>query len=193
MGFKTALFLTIPDTIAAWAAYFKADTIFWAVCGSFGVAATTFCGQNYGAGNYRRVIGSTRAAVGLSTIINGTLLVVLIILARPVLMLFVTDEHVIEIGVYMMHSLMPFYMVSVFIEVINGALRGLGDVMIPTIFTLGALLLIRVPWLLVVVPQHKTIFNLVISYPLAWIANLIVLLIYYYIRRNKRLHIHEAN
>lgn len=37
------------DTIAAWATFTKIDLIFWAVCGAFGIAATTFAGQNYGA------------------------------------------------------------------------------------------------------------------------------------------------
>ena len=36
------------DPAAAWAAYGKLDAIFWTVCGAFGIAITTFSGQNYG-------------------------------------------------------------------------------------------------------------------------------------------------
>lgn len=41
------------DTAAAWAVYGKLDAIFWTVCGAFGIAITTFAGQNYGAGKHR--------------------------------------------------------------------------------------------------------------------------------------------
>ena len=38
------------DPAAAWAAYGKLDAIFWTVCGAFGIAITTFSGQNYAQG-----------------------------------------------------------------------------------------------------------------------------------------------
>jgi Na+-driven multidrug efflux pump len=43
------------DTTAAWSAYGKLDAIFWMVSTAFGIAITTFVGQNYGAGKMDRV------------------------------------------------------------------------------------------------------------------------------------------
>ena len=43
------------NTIAAWTAYGKIDGIFWMSMGSFGIAVTTFVGQNFGAGKNDRV------------------------------------------------------------------------------------------------------------------------------------------
>ena len=40
------------DTIAAWTAYGKVDSIFWMIMGAYGVSITTFAGQNFGAGKY---------------------------------------------------------------------------------------------------------------------------------------------
>lgn len=172
------------DVIAAWAAYFKVDIVFWAVAGSFGVAATTFCGQNYGAGHNKRVSQSTRTALLMSSALNGSILILMLVFARPLLMMFLTEEHVIDIGVTMMHYLVPFYMISVFLEILNGSLRGLGYVMIPTIMTLSALLFVRLPWLLFYVTSHRELFLLIISYPMAWASNLVALIIYYfYIKR----------
>lgn len=174
------------DVIAAWAAYFKVDIVFWAVCGSFGVAATTFCGQNYGAGHMHRVKQSTRTALVMSSVLNGSILILMIVFARPLLMLFLTEDPVIDLGVYMMHCLVPFYMISVFLEILNGALRGLGNVLVPTAFTMAALLLVRMPWLLFYVVHHRELFLLIVSYPLAWASNLVALVIYYlYITRRK--------
>ena len=42
-------------TIAAWTAIGKTDSINWMICGAFGVAITTFVGQNFGAQKYARV------------------------------------------------------------------------------------------------------------------------------------------
>ena len=36
------------DTIAAWTAYGKVDSIFWMIMGAYGVSITTFAGQNFG-------------------------------------------------------------------------------------------------------------------------------------------------
>ena len=48
------------DIAAAWAAFGKLDAIFWTILGAFGIAVTTFAGQNYGAQKYDRVKKSTR-------------------------------------------------------------------------------------------------------------------------------------
>ena len=42
-------------TMAAWTAHGKTDSITWMICGAFGVAITTFVGQNFGAQKYRRI------------------------------------------------------------------------------------------------------------------------------------------
>lgn len=47
------------DTIAAWTAYGKIDSVFWMIINAFGISVTTFVGQNYGAG---KRTGFTRAS-----------------------------------------------------------------------------------------------------------------------------------
>ena len=37
------------DTVAAWGTFAKIDAVFWMVINAFGIAITTFVGQNYGA------------------------------------------------------------------------------------------------------------------------------------------------
>ena len=43
------------DTVAAWGTMGKIDAVFWMVCNAFAISITTFVGQNYGAGKYKRV------------------------------------------------------------------------------------------------------------------------------------------
>ena len=51
------------DTVAAWTAYGKVDGIFWMIMGAYGVAITTFAGQNFGAGKYDRIRKSVRVCM----------------------------------------------------------------------------------------------------------------------------------
>ena len=54
------------DTIAAWSAYGKIDALFWMIMSAYGVAITTFVGQNYGAGKYDRIKKSVRVCTGMA-------------------------------------------------------------------------------------------------------------------------------
>ena len=175
------------DTIAAWAAYGKLDIIFWACSSSFGVAVTTFCGQNYGAGKFERVFRSVRTAFAMSFTICGSILLVIYFFAPQLFSLFVTDQVVINIGIIMVHYMVPCYVCGIVIEVFSGALRGLGDVKWPTVFTLGGILGVRLPWLLFLVPAHHTLQMAILSYPAAWVGTLSCLIPYYFLRRKRLL------
>lgn len=123
------------DTVAAWAAYGKLDAIVWMVSGAFGIAITTFVGQNYGAGKYDRVRKSIRVCIGMDFAAAILLMLVLVCFRIPLFHIFVTDENVVEIGLKMMATMAPFYWLFVFTEVFSGALRGMGDVVVPMLIT----------------------------------------------------------
>ena len=157
------------DIVAAWAAYFKTDVIIWAILNAFGVTVTTFVGQNYGAGKKERVFQSVRVGLVQSSLLVVAIVILLISCAHPLLCLFLTDEDVIQIGVTMMHQFMPWYVLSVILEIFNGALRGLGDVKIPTIITTCCILGLRIPWVTWIVPAYHEVLTVILSYPMAWI------------------------
>ncbi|MCI8665699.1 MAG: MATE family efflux transporter [Dorea sp.] len=171
------------DTAAAWAAYGKLDAIFWTVCGAFGIAITTFSGQNYGAKRYDRVFKSVRVCLGMSFGICGSLLIFLVIFCRPLFHIFTTDLTVVKIGVYMLRYITPSYIVFVIIEILSGALRGIGDVLIPTLITLGGVCCVRLPWILLVVPRWHQLSSVMVSYPMSWMATAILLMLYYLYRK----------
>lgn len=177
------------DTAAAWAAFGKMDAIFWTVCGAFGIAITTFSGQNYGAGLYKRVKRSVRVCLGISLLTSAGLIVFLMIACRPLYYIFTSDTAVIDLGVYMLRLIVPSYIIYVFVEIFTGALRGIGDVFIPTLITLGGVCFIRIPWVLIVTPKSGELSTLLWSYPLAWSVTALFLIPYYFYKRKKRLGI----
>ena len=79
----------------------------------------------------------------------STVLVIFLIAARKILFsLFTNDETVIQIGCEMLVLITPWYIVYVFIEVLAGALRGVGDVIVPVIITLLGICVMRIAWLI---------------------------------------------
>lgn len=175
------------DTAAAWAAYGKLDAIFWTVCGSFGIAITTFSGQNFGARKFDRVKKSVRVCLAMALTVCGSLIVFLMIFCRPLYHIFTTDQAVVDIGVYMLRLITPSYVIFIFVEIFSGALRGIGDVLIPSTITLGGVLLVRLTWILFVTPMTGKLSTLLYSYPLAWGATALLLIPYYFHRRKQAL------
>lgn len=173
------------DTAAAWAAYGKLDAIFWTVCGSFGIAITTFAGQNFGARKFNRVKKSVRVCLAMALTVCGSLIVFLMIFCRPLYHIFTTDQAVVDIGVYMLRLITPSYVIFIFVEIFSGALRGIGDVLIPSTITLGGVLLVRLTWILFVTPMTGELSTLLYSYPLAWGATALLLIPYYFHRRKQ--------
>lgn len=173
------------DTSAAWSAYGKLDAIFWMVSGAIGISITTFVGQNYGARKYDRVHKSVRICLGIDSIISVILIVFLMLFRVPLFRLFTQDPSVIRIGSDMLALITPCYIFFVFIEVLAGALRGMGDVMIPTLITLLGVCVLRLIWIAVVLQISPTVNAIIYSYPVTWIATAVLFIIYYLYKKKR--------
>ena len=173
------------ETVAAWSAYGKLDAIFWMISGAIGISITTFVGQNYGAGKYSRVHKSVRICMGMDCIISFILILFLMLFRVPLFKLFTQDPAVIRIGSDMLALITPCYIFFVFIEVLAGALRGMGDVMIPTLITLLGVCVLRLIWVAIVLKVSPTINAIIYSYPVTWIATAILFIIYYLYKKKQ--------
>lgn len=180
---QTAVNALGTNTVAAWAAYGKLDAIFWTINAAFGIAVTTFVGQNYGAGKKERVVKSVHTGLFLSLGTGLFLIAFLMLTCRPIYGIFTTDSDVVEIGVYMLLKLMPSYVLAIFLEIYTGALRGIGDVFIPTLITLGGVGLVRLPWILLMMPRYNHVDIPLFSYPISWGITTLLLVPYYYHRK----------
>lgn len=174
-------------TVAAWTAYSKVDSLFWMVVSSFGVAVTTFVGQNYGAGLYKRVRSGVRQCLLMAVIAALGISGMLLPAGKVLLGLFTKDQEVIAIGIGMMRFLVPFFVTYVCVEIYSGALRGMGDALVPMLLSFGGICLLRSGWLLAAVPVWNNMKTVMFSYPLTWIVTSVLFVIYYqvYVRRHK--------
>lgn len=167
------------DTIAAWTAYGKVDGIFWMIMGAYGVSITTFAGQNFGAGKYDRIRKSVRICLGMAAFTSLLLSVTVITGGRIFFHMFTDDPDVVAIGLRMMRVISPSYVTYICIEILGGTTRGCGDAVPPMLLTGIGICVLRVVWVLAVVPLRPEVETLAFSYPLTWAATSVLFIIYY--------------
>ena len=167
------------DILAAWTAYGKLDGLYWMMINAFGVSITTFVGQNFGAGKYDRMRRSVRVCLlmtfGATVLMSGFFL----LLGEPLYRLFTDDAQVIALGMQILRLLVPTYVTYICIEVLAGAVRGTGDSLIPTLFTLTGVCLLRVAWVMGVAPAYHSLTVVLLSYPITWTITSVLFVIYY--------------
>ncbi|MDE5931035.1 MAG: MATE family efflux transporter, partial [Lachnospiraceae bacterium] len=167
------------DTIAAWTAYGKVDGIFWMIMGAYGVAITTFAGQNFGAGKYDRIKKSVRICLGMAAFTSILLSVVVLAGGRIFFGLFTNDPNVVSIGLGMMWVISPSYVTYICIEILGGTTRGCGDAIPPMLMTAVGVCVLRVTWVLAAVPLRPEVSTVAFSYPLTWTVTSLFFIIYY--------------
>ena len=168
------------DTVAAWTAYGKIDSVFWMIINALGISITTFVGQNYGAGKMDRVRRGVYVCLGIAAVIALGLSTILYFGGSYIYLLFTADAAVIERGIRILHFLVPTFMTYICIEIFSGALRGVGDCWIPMLMTALGVCALRVVWVLAAVPFRRDILTVVFCYPLTWSVTSILFLIYYH-------------
>ena len=165
--------------VAAWSVYGKIDFLFWMTVSSFGIAVTTFAGQNFGARQYDRVRRGVRVCLAMAACTTLVISFTFYNLAEVLFRLFSQDDAVVAVGVGMMHVLTPVYITYVCIEVLAGALRGCGDVRVPTLITVFFVCGLRMLWLFIAVPIRHEVATVEMSYPITWSLASALFILYY--------------
>lgn len=178
------------NTIAAWAAFGKIDGIFWMIMASFGIAVTTFVGQNFGAEKYDRVKKGINVCMTMTFAVAVSMSILLYFGGNYIYRLFTDDEAVMAKGMEILHFLVPYYFTYVLIEIYSGSLRGMGDAFIPMLVTCLGVCVLRIVWLFTAVPVWHDIKTVIFSYPLTWSVTSIMFIIYYqyYTRRRSKVN-----
>ena len=166
-------------TVAAWTALGKFDALYWVTSNAMGTALCTFVGQNFGAGQYERMRKGVKQWLLTDIGVTAAMSVLLLSLSPWMLRMFSADAEVIALARRMMWYFAPFYVVWVFIDILSNALRGAGDSFWPMVISLMGVCLLRVLWIVLVVPRWNTIAGVSFSYPFTWGVTALTYLIYY--------------
>ena len=133
------------DTLTAYGAAGKIDTLITQAILTLSGALAAFCGQNIGARRWKRVQQGVRFTM-LANIAIGLLTFLTVWLFGNELMLIFTDDtNVIAIGKEYLLIISGFFAIHGALNVLNGALRGAGSTIFPMITSLLCLWIFRIP------------------------------------------------
>ena len=164
--------------MAGFGAYLKVDGFNILPVLSFSMAATTFVGQNYGAGKIDRVkkgMWITLGMVTLYTIVTGALLLTF---SHQIIRLFSADTAVIAYGADAMKYFCPFYFVLGILNCLAGTVRGTGKTMPPMIIMLISMCIFRIFWIQLALPRIGTIEGIYMLYPVSWAIGAAMMVLY---------------
>ncbi len=166
-------------TVAAWAAFGKIDAIFWMTVNAFGIAITTFAGQNAGAGQLSRIKKGMWQTLFMATVATLLFCVGFWFFGTEFFRLFSKEEAVITIGMHILKFMIPWWITYISIEVLSGTIRGTGNSFIPMMITVFGVCALRILWLFTAVRKNSTLNMVMASYPITWIITSIAFWIYY--------------
>lgn len=181
---QAALNLLGVDTMAAWTAYGKIDSVFWMINSSFGIALTTFVGQNFGAGKWERVKKGTRVCLGMAVGTAVVLTAILMMAGRFLLGIFTGEAAVVEIGLTMMGNIAPFFVMFVFIEIFSGSLRAQGYTFVTTVISVLGVCVFRIIWVSLIA-DGQGLRRIIACYPISWVMCAALVSGYYFYKQKR--------
>lgn len=167
-----------PVVMAGFTSYVKIDGFNFLPLMSFSMAATTFTGQNIGAGKIDRVKKGMKVSLAMGMGYAMATGILLFNLAPYAMGIFTQDPEVVACGVYLTKFFCPFYWILAFIHVMAGTIRGTGKTLPPMIIILVSLCLFRVSWIATIVPVIGELYGLVMVYPLSFVVGAILTILY---------------
>ena len=165
--------------VAGTAAGSNLDNIIYSAMNAFYVACASFIGQNYGAGNKKRILHSMIISNLYAFILGASLSTSMYIFGPQCFSLFTSDPAVIQAGM-MRFSVMWFsYPIATFMDNTIAANRGLGKTSIPTLIVFIGSCLFRILWVYTVFAYFGTIQSLFLLYIFSWILTALAEIIYF--------------
>lgn len=154
---------------------------------SFYQATLSFVSQNFGAGEYKRInrilLMGQLCVVTVGVILGNTA----VYFGHQLLGIYTDNPAVIEAGMIRLGIISRTYALCGMMDVMVGALRGIGYSIMPMIVSLIGACGLRLLWLATgfQLPQFHTIEMVYISYPVTWIITFSVHVICYIIVKKR--------
>lgn len=133
------------DTLTAYGAAGKIDTIITQAVLTLSGALAAFCGQNIGAGRFDRVRKGLRFTMLVNILFGIITFTAIYFFGDEMMRAFTADPAVIAIGKEYLLIIGGFFIVHGALNIYNGALRGAGDTLFTMVSSLLCLWLIRIP------------------------------------------------
>ena len=161
----------------AMAGYTAANNIFgflYTSINSVSQACMSFTSQNYGAGKKKRMDLVLRDCLILTVVIGLLMGGGAYLFGPELLHIYTSDEAVIACGMEILLYTTVTYFLCGIMDLIPGALRGMGRSAVPMLLSVIGTVGTRIIWIYLIFPAHRSLAVLFISYPVSWLATIIM-------------------
>ena len=154
---------------------------------AFHHATLSFTSQNMGAKKYDRLGKILKNGLCLAILFGAGFGGTVILFGRNLLSIYTNDGAAISAGMTRLYIITGTYTLCGIMDVMVGAIRGIGYTVLPTIVSLIGACALRLVWLATVfrIPKFHTINTVYLSYPITWLVTIIAHVICYIIIRKK--------
>ena len=161
------------DVVAGNSATMNIEGFVYIAMNSIYQTAITFVGQNYGAGKKKRVLKCTLQCEAIVSVVGFTFGTLCYTFSSQLLHIYTNSATVVAAGRIRCLYILPVYFLCGNMDVMVGALRGIGQSIVPMVTSLLGACAFRLVWIATVFQLNRTTGMLYISYPISWSITLI--------------------
>lgn len=166
--------------VSGTAAAANVEGFMYAGVNAYHQSAVNFVGQNAGAGQYDRVKKTLRICLGSVMVTGIAMSTGICVFGRQLLSLYIPDSpEAVAWGLFRFYNVGSLYFLFGMMDVLTGAIRGMGSSLVPMVICLLGACGLRILWILAVFPLWRTPGGLYMCYPISWIVTLVALLAAY--------------
>lgn len=143
-------------------------------------AAITFTGQNVGARRFERIARVARDSLVAVFLIGAVLGGLLTLFKRALFGIYTDNDAVMAAAAIRTNVIAPTYFLCGMMDSAVGLLRGMGSSVQPMITSIVGVCVLRIVWILVILPLNPTLAMLYISYPISWAVTFAAHMICYF-------------
>ena len=152
---------------------------------TFQQAITCFAGQNIGARKPRRIVSAMKVCMFWAVSFGLVLGLLSCVFGTQLLSLFSADPAVIAAGMERQIIVCAPYFLCGMMDVMTGALRGIGYSLLPMIVSILGACAFRLFWVFTIFAAYPTLPCLMLSYPVSWLLTFSVLLVIFLVLWNR--------
>ena len=190
INFSNALLQSSVNSFGsiAMAGYTAANNLFgflYVSTNSITQACMSFTSQNYGVGKWKRMDRVLFDCIILSVAVMLILGGGMYFFGPEVLKIYTTNPRVISCGMEVLSYTTLTYFLCGIMDLLPGALRGMGYSSVPMILSIIGTVGTRIVWIFGIFPNHRSLDILFISYPVSWMITIVLQVICFYFVRRK--------
>ncbi len=167
------------DVVIAWGLQARIGSVIWLVSDALAMAATTFSAQNFGAADYARMRRGLHVSLVLATLVMGVSEALVCLFSQELSALFAQEPTIVGLTSLLVRLTVPFYVIFSFMDIIAGVIRGAGESLRPMLIIILGTCVLRIAWMLGIVPRFHSIVTVVVSYPVTWLVTTLLFVVYY--------------